>query len=199
MRQERRRRPVGHAVRRFQRSRPTASARWLPYAAGMALMAWMMHSPAGPSREILAAGLRAARQGALCGHFAPKSKAGGAVTEVLALSSSYAPSGPLIPGSSCSARRRHPDRQVREITLGEGLIAPSTATSMCPPRISEEDRAESKKEAPGRTVTASFRALTRSESTWSSVGYGCPRPSVAHRPLLDRCHPAPRVPPPRRR
>ena len=51
-------------------------------------------------------------------------------------------------------------------------IAPSTATSMCPPRIIANDSAESKKEAPGSTVTVSLPALIRSGSTASSAGYG---------------------------
>ncbi len=49
-------------------------------------------------------------------------------------------------------------------------MAPSTATSMCPPRIIAKDSAESKKDAPGRTVTVSLPALIRSGSTASSVG-----------------------------
>ena len=49
-------------------------------------------------------------------------------------------------------------------------MAPSTAVSMWPPRIMPKDSAESKKEAPGRTVTVSLPALMRSGSTSSSVG-----------------------------
>ncbi len=99
------------AVRRFQMSRPTANAPWLPYAAGMALMAWTMHSPAGPSREILAAGSPGQRlkpRSAVISH--RNRRPAVRSTEVLALPSLYAPSGPLTRGSSSSARRRHSDR-----------------------------------------------------------------------------------------
>jgi len=44
----------------------------------------------------------------------------------------------------------------------ETCMAPSTATSMRPPRIIPKDSAESKNEAPGRTVTVSLPALMRS-------------------------------------
>ena len=49
-------------------------------------------------------------------------------------------------------------------------MAPSTATSMCPPRIIAKLVAESKKEPPGSIVTVSLPAFTRSGSTSSSYG-----------------------------
>src|SRR5690606_12045835 len=51
-------------------------------------------------------------------------------------------------------------------------MAPSTAASMCPPRIMPKDSAESKNDAPGRTVTVSLPALIRSASSSSSRGEG---------------------------
>ena len=56
-------------------------------------------------------------------------------------------------------------------------IAPSTATSMCPPRIMPNDVAESKNDAPGSTVTVSLPALIRSGSSSPSNGYG-PMPRI---------------------
>ncbi len=47
---------------------------------------------------------------------------------------------------------------------------PSIAVSRWPPRIMPKDSAESKNEAPGRTVTVSLPALTRSGSTSSASG-----------------------------
>ena len=49
-------------------------------------------------------------------------------------------------------------------------MPPSTAVSMCPPRIMPNDSAESKNAAPALTVTVSLPALIRSASTASSVG-----------------------------
>ena len=51
-------------------------------------------------------------------------------------------------------------------------MAPSTATSMWPPRIIAKDVAESKNDAPASTVTVSLPALIRSASTSSSSGIG---------------------------
>ena len=70
---------------------------------------------------------------------------------------SIAPPMPLIilPGIIQLARSPSPDT----------CIAPSTATSMWPPRIMPNEVAESKNEAPGRTVTVSLPALIRSGST----------------------------------
>ncbi|MFJ3307183.1 DUF5134 domain-containing protein [Streptomyces sp. NPDC086549] len=73
------------AVSRRQESRLTATARRLPYAVGMAAMAWMAHSMAVPSHETLAEGFPAAHQAAHLGHSAGGSKAGDVVTGVLAL------------------------------------------------------------------------------------------------------------------
>jgi hypothetical protein len=73
------------AVGCSQKPRLTATARRLPYAAGMAAMAWMMHSTVGLSHETLAGGLPPANQAAHLGHIAGESKAGNAVTGVLAL------------------------------------------------------------------------------------------------------------------
>src|SRR4051794_20327447 len=71
------------ALSRWQESRLTAIAPRLPYAAGMAAMAWMTHSMAGPSHENLAEGLPAAHQAAHLGHSAGESKAGDVVTGAL--------------------------------------------------------------------------------------------------------------------
>ncbi|WP_089105531.1 DUF5134 domain-containing protein [Streptomyces hyaluromycini] len=68
-----------------QRSRPTATARRLPYAVGMAAMAWMTLSMASPSHEPVAEGLPSERQAVNLGHSAGESKAGTVVTGVLAL------------------------------------------------------------------------------------------------------------------
>ncbi|MGI5134012.1 MULTISPECIES: DUF5134 domain-containing protein [unclassified Streptomyces] len=73
------------AVSSRQKPRLTATARRLPYAAGMAAMAWMTHSMAALSHETLADGLSAANHAAHLGHIAGESKAGNAVTGVLAL------------------------------------------------------------------------------------------------------------------
>ena len=58
----------------------------------------------------------------------------------------------------------------------ETSIAPKTATSTLPPRIIENELAESKKDAPASAVTTSLPALIRSGSTSSGYGYG-PTPS----------------------
>ncbi|MGP4052021.1 DUF5134 domain-containing protein [Streptomyces sp. 2A115] len=73
------------AVSHRQESRLAATARRLPYAAGMAAMAWMTHSTAGRSHETLAGGLPAAHHAAQLGHPAGESRAGDTVTAVLAL------------------------------------------------------------------------------------------------------------------
>ncbi len=54
--------------------------------------------------------------------------------------------------------------------VADTCIAPRTAASMCPPRIIPNDAAESKNEAPGRTVTVSLPALMRSGSSSPSKG-----------------------------
>jgi hypothetical protein len=48
--------------------------------------------------------------------------------------------------------------------LAETCIAPRIAASILPPLIIPNDVAESKIEAPGRSVTVSFPALMRSTS-----------------------------------
>ncbi|MEV0220944.1 DUF5134 domain-containing protein [Streptomyces sp. NPDC050704] len=73
------------AVRRCRESRPAATARRLPYAAGMAAMAWMTHPMAGSSHETLAEGLPAVHHAAHLGHPGAGSRAGDAITVVLAL------------------------------------------------------------------------------------------------------------------
>ncbi len=60
--------------------------------------------------------------------------------------------------------------QLARSPVAETCIAPRIAASMWPPRIIPKDCAESKNEAPGRTVTVSLPALIRSASTSSSVG-----------------------------
>jgi hypothetical protein len=62
--------------------------------------------------------------------------------------------------------------QLARPPFSETCMAPSTAASMWPPRIIPKDSAESKKEAPDRTVTVSLPALIRSGSTASSVADG---------------------------
>src|SRR6266496_861881 len=71
----------------------------------------------------------------------------------------------------------------------ETCMAPRIATSMCPPRIMPKEVAESKNEAPGRTVTVSLPALIRSGSTWSSVGYG-PTPRMPFSDCSTTCTPS---------
>ncbi|MFH8738381.1 DUF5134 domain-containing protein [Streptomyces sp. NPDC017964] len=73
------------AAGRCQQSRLTATARRLPYAAGMAAMAWMTLSMAGLSHEPLAQGLPAEHQAVHLSHSAGGSRAGAVVTGVLAL------------------------------------------------------------------------------------------------------------------
>lgn len=73
------------AVSCRQESRLAATARRLPYGVGMAAMAWMAYSTAGPSHEILVGGLPAAHQAAHLSHPPGESKVGGVVTGVLAL------------------------------------------------------------------------------------------------------------------
>ncbi len=68
-------------------------------------------------------------------------------------------------------------------------IAPSTAVSMWPPRIMPKERAESKKAAPGSTVTVSLPALIKSGSTSSSAGYG-PTPRIPFSDWSVTCTPA---------
>jgi hypothetical protein len=69
------------AAGRCQQSRLTATAQRLPYAAGMAAMAWMTLSMAGLSHEPLTQGLPAEH----LSHSAGGSRAGAVVTGVLAL------------------------------------------------------------------------------------------------------------------
>lgn len=73
------------AAGRGRETRGTVFRRRLPYAAGMAAMAWMTHSMAGPSHTAPAAGLPAAHRAAQLGHCAGATKTGSVVTGVLAL------------------------------------------------------------------------------------------------------------------
>ncbi|WP_217551827.1 DUF5134 domain-containing protein [Streptomyces sp. GbtcB6] len=68
-----------------QRSRLAAAARRLPYAVGMAAMAWMTLSMAGPSHTPVAEGLPSEHQALHLSHSAGELKAGTVVTGVLAL------------------------------------------------------------------------------------------------------------------
>ena len=61
--------------------------------------------------------------------------------------------------------------------VAETCIAPSTATSMSPPRIIPKLSAESKNAAPGFTVMVSLPALMSFGSSSPSNGYG-PTPST---------------------
>jgi hypothetical protein len=70
---------------RHQRSRLTATARRLPYPAGMAATAGMTLSMMGPSHEPLAEGLTSEHRAVHLSHSAGESKAGALVTGVLAL------------------------------------------------------------------------------------------------------------------
>ena len=51
-------------------------------------------------------------------------------------------------------------------------MAPRMAASILPPLIIPKDSAESKNDAPRRTVTVSLPALIRSASSSPSYGYG---------------------------
>ena len=73
--------------------------------------------------------------------------------------------------------------------FAETCIAPSIATSMCPPRIIPNEVAESKNEAPGRSVTVSLPALIRSGSSSSSYGYG-PTPRMPFSDCSTTCTPS---------
>jgi hypothetical protein len=74
-----------NAASHCEKSVLTATAPRLPYAAGMAAMAWMTHSIACPSHETLTEGLPAAPQVTHLGPSAGESTAANAVTGVLAL------------------------------------------------------------------------------------------------------------------
>ncbi|SEF17057.1 hypothetical protein SAMN05216533_8128 [Streptomyces sp. Ag109_O5-10] len=63
--------------------------------------------------------------------------------------------------------------QLARSPAADTCMAPSTAVSMWPPRIIPKDRAESKKEAPGRTVTVSLPAMRPAAGSTPS-----PRPST---------------------
>ncbi len=52
----------------------------------------------------------------------------------------------------------------------ETCIAPRMAASILPPRIIPKEVAESKKDAPGRSVTVSLPALIRSASSSPAQG-----------------------------
>ncbi|MFF7160754.1 DUF5134 domain-containing protein [Streptomyces sp. NPDC008086] len=73
------------AVGRRPEPWPTAIRRSLPYAAGMAAMAWMTYSTADPSHEPPTEGLPAMHQAVHVGHVAEHSQIADAVTGVLAL------------------------------------------------------------------------------------------------------------------
>lgn len=73
------------AIGRRQEPWPAATIRRLPYAAGMAAMAWMTHATAGPSHETLAEDRPAAHQAVQLGHVAEQSQTADAVTGVVAL------------------------------------------------------------------------------------------------------------------
>ncbi|MET9353147.1 DUF5134 domain-containing protein [Streptomyces sp. NPDC006617] len=73
------------AVGRRQEPWPTAIRRSLPYAAGMAAMAWMTYSAAVASHESPTEGLPAMQQAGHVGHVAEHAQTGAAVTGVLAL------------------------------------------------------------------------------------------------------------------
>ncbi|GEC05010.1 DUF5134 domain-containing protein [Streptomyces spinoverrucosus] len=76
---------VSTAIGRRQGPWPAATLRGLPYAVGMAAMAWMTHSTAARAHETLADGPRVAHRAAHLGHAAEQSQTGDAVTGVLAL------------------------------------------------------------------------------------------------------------------
>ncbi|MFJ9034019.1 DUF5134 domain-containing protein [Streptomyces sp. NPDC102274] len=76
------------AVRRRHESRLAATAGRLPYAVGMAAMAWMVrmpHATAGPSTQTQAGGLPAAHQAPHLARSVGESRAGDVVTAALAL------------------------------------------------------------------------------------------------------------------
>jgi hypothetical protein len=62
--------------------------------------------------------------------------------------------------------------QLARSPVRETCMPPSTAVSMCPPRIIPNESEESKYDAPDSTVTVSLPALMRLASMVASVGYG---------------------------